>query len=254
MAELAEDIPSLLDRAAEMGVFEVITIGIDLDSSRKAVQISEIHENVYATAGIHPHDAFEMDGKSLEALRLLARHERVVAIGEIGLDYYRNYKPHDLQKRCFRAQLRLACEEGLPVVFHIRDAYHDFFQVASEYAPSAAGLVFHCFSGDWRVAEKCLELGGYLSIPGTVTFPKATAQHEVVQRTPLDRLLVETDAPYLAPIPYRGKVNEPAFVRYTAQRIAELKGITLDEVVRQTTENARKVFKLPAVARNEVNS
>jgi TatD DNase family protein len=195
-----------------------------------------------------------MDDKSMEDLRILVGHERVVAIGEIGLDYYRNYKPHDIQKRCLRSQLKLACEEGLPVVFHIRDAYDDFFPIVSEYVRSAAGLVFHCFSGDWQVAEKCLAMGGYLSIPGTVTFPKATTQHEVVERTPLHRLLVETDSPYLAPVPYRGKVNEPAFVHYTAKRIAELKGVTLDEVVRQTTENARKVFKLPAVLSDEGSS
>lgn len=254
MSELAGDIPSVLSRAAEIGVFEVITIGIDLETSRKAVQIAETYKQVYATAGIHPHDAFDMDEGALDALRQLARHDRVVAVGEIGLDYYRNYQPRDLQIRCFRSQLQLACEEGLPIVFHIRDAYDELFSIIPEFTGSAAGLIFHCFSGDWRIAEKCLAMGGYLSIPGTVTFPKAAAQHEVVKRAPLNRLLVETDAPYLAPVPYRGKVNEPAFVHYTAGRIAELKGISLDEVARQTTENARKVFKLPMIAPAEGKS
>jgi TatD DNase family protein len=174
----------------------------------------------------------------------LGRQPRVVAIGEIGLDYYRDRQPRDIQQRCLRQQLELAVELKLPAVIHVREAYEDFLTVISDYAGSLTGLVLHCFSGDWPVARRCLELGGYLSIPGTVTFAKADTQQQVVRQAPLERLLLETDAPFLAPVPYRGKTNEPSYLLHTAQKIAELRGLPLAEVARQTTENARSVFRL----------
>jgi TatD DNase family protein len=242
--EFASDLEAVLGRARTAGVQEIVTIGIDLTSSEKAVELAKIHPEVYATVGIHPHDAEALSEKQLKALETLAQAPRVVALGEVGLDYYRDRQPRPIQRQCLRQQMEIACKTGLPVVFHVREAHADFLSIATEYAAKLRGGVLHCFSGDWTVAERCLDLGFYLSIPGTVTFPKAQTQQEVVRRAPLDRLLVETDAPYLAPVPHRGKVNEPAFVRYTAAKVAELRGCSLEEVARQTTINAHKIFRI----------
>jgi len=242
--ELAHDLTSVLERAARASVLEIVTIGIDIPSSEQAVKLARSHSQVYASVGIHPHGARHLDGEILRALRDLARQERVVAVGEIGLDYYRDRQPRPAQRECLRQQLELACEEELPVVFHIRDAYEDFLEIIKDYTSALRGAVMHCFSGNWEVAGRCLDLGFYLSIPGTVTFAKAEVQQDVVRRAPLDRLLVETDAPFLAPVPYRGKDNEPSYVLYTARKIAELRGCSLEEVAARTTANARRVFRL----------
>ncbi|MFP5213325.1 MAG: TatD family hydrolase [Acidobacteriota bacterium] len=241
---LSEDIPGVLDRAAKRGVREVITIGTDLDSSRKAIDISRTFQNVYAAVGVHPHEAFLMDEAALDDLKTLARDERVVAIGEIGLDFHYNHQPPEVQKECLHRQLRAACEVGLPVVFHVREAHEEFLSIVSDYVSSLPGVVLHCFSGDWAVAERALAMGFYLSIPGIVTFPKSAEMQEVARRAPIDRLLVETDSPYLSPIPFRGKPNEPAHVHYTAQKIADLRRCQFDEIAARTTENAHTVFGL----------
>jgi TatD DNase family protein len=243
--EFAGDLEGVMDRARNAGVLEVVTIGIDLGSSRKAVELSQTYSEIYATVGIHPHDAFALKAEDREALKTLAGQERVLAIGEMGLDYYRDRQPRPLQRQCFRYQLEIACQTGLPAIFHVREAHADFLEIVKDYAGSLRGGVLHCFSGDWGVAERCLEMGFYLSIPGTVTFPKAAVLQGVVRQAPLDRLLLETDAPYLAPVPHRGKVNEPAFVLHTAIKIAELRRCALEEVAQQTTANARAVFRMP---------
>jgi len=242
--EFLGDIPATLTRAEQCGVRTVITIGIDIASSRKAAELSGKYPSVYATAGIHPHDSFVLDEASLRELEDILQEERVVGIGEIGLDYYRDMRPHPVQQECFRRQLEIARTIGKPVVFHIRDAWDDFFRIVADYAPSFAGAVMHCFSGDWETAVRCLDMGFYLSIPGVVTFPKPGALHEVVRKSPPDRLLVETDAPYLAPIPFRGKTNEPAYVLYTARMVAQLRDEPLEQVAEQTTRNARAVFRI----------
>jgi len=234
----------VLSRAFANGVHEMVTIGIDPDSSRKAVALAQDHAEIHATVGLHPHGARILDQSMVEELRRLGRHPRVVAIGEIGLDYYRDRQPRDTQQQCLRQQLELAVELGLPVVIHVRDAYDDFLGIIRDYARLLDGLVLHCFSGDWAVARECLDLGGYLSIPGTVTYAKAQIQQEVVRKAPLDRLLLETDAPFLAPVPYRGKSNEPAYLLHTAEKVAELRGIRLADVAGSTTANARAVFHL----------
>jgi TatD DNase family protein len=239
------DLNGVLARAEQNGVLEMVTIGIDAPSSRQAVALAQGRPGIYATVGIHPHGAKLLSDESLDELHDLGRQPRVVAVGEIGLDYYRDRQPRDIQKRCLRQQLELAVELKLPAVIHVRDAFPDFLGIIEDYARSLTGLVLHCYSGDWQVACRCLDLGGYLSIPGTVTYTKAHIQHEVVRKTPLDRLLVETDAPFLAPVPYRGKVNEPSYLLHTAEKIAELRGLPLAQVARQTTENARRVFCLP---------
>jgi TatD DNase family protein len=242
--EFAENIAAVLDRAREAGVFEVVTIGISLASSEKAIDLANRYREVYATVGIHPHDAAALTEEQVSLLERLAQERRVVAIGEVGLDYYRDRRPRTIQRHCLRQQLEVACKTQLPVVFHIREAHADFFAIVTDYAAALNGVVLHCFSGDWGVAKRCLDMGFYLSIPGTVTFPKAEKQQEVVKKAPLERLLLETDAPYLAPVPYRGKVNEPALMRYTAEKVAEIRRCSLEEVAHQTTANARRVFRI----------
>ncbi len=238
------DLAAVLDRAEKAGVREIVTIGINLDSSREAIRLAQLYPRIYAAVGIHPHDAFALDEEALSTVRDLCREPRVLAVGEIGLDYYRNYMPQEIQRECFKHQLEIAAALGLPVVFHIREAFDDFFDIVGGRASSLDGGILHCFSGDWTVAKKCLDLGFYLSIPGTVTFTKADTLRDVAGRAPLDRLLLETDAPYLAPVPFRGKVNEPAFVYHTALKVAQLRGCSLEELAAATTANAHRVFRI----------
>lgn len=241
--EFADDIEGVLARATANRVTEVITIGIDLETSRKAVSIAAKYSNVRATVGIHPHGAGRLSVDDLARLKQLAATDRVVAIGEVGLDYFRDRQPRDIQRLCLRQQLDLAVELSLPVVFHIRDAYQDFLEIVAEYADQLAPSILHCYSGTWQVAARCLGFGWYLSIPGIVTFPKADVLQDVVRKAPLDRLLLETDAPFLAPVPYRGQPNEPAYLFHTAGKVAQLKQESLEQVALQTMANAHRVFR-----------
>jgi TatD DNase family protein len=245
--ELSSDLVSVLARAQGVGVRTIITVGIDLPSSRRAKALSENHTRMFSTVGIHPHGAHRLDQEEIDALVNIAKGPRVIAIGEIGLDYYRNRQPRPVQRECFRQQLELACELRMPAVFHVRDAYEDFLETAGQSSLALRGGVLHCFSGDWHVARRCLDLGFYLSIPGTVTFPKSEILQEVVMRAPLDRLLLETDAPFLAPVPYRGKTNEPSYLVHTAKKVADLRGCPLEELAAQTSANATRAFGLDLV-------
>lgn len=242
--EFINDIPSILARAKKAGVGAMITIGINIASSRDAASLAEKYGEIYASAGLHPHGAMVMDDASTGEFRDLLLKERVVAVGEIGLDYFRDRKPRPVQKECMRQQIELAVEVRKPAVFHIREAWEDFFRIVPDYASKLSGAVMHCFSGNWEIAQKCLDMGFFLSIPGVVTFPKAEDLHEVARRAPLDRLLVETDCPYLSPIPFRGKTNEPAYVQYAAEMIAKLRSEPFEKIAEQTTLNARAVFRL----------
>lgn len=242
--ELGRDLDGVLQRAERAGVRRIVTIGIDLESSRKAIALAQAHEQVYATVGLHPHGARALSEETIAELRELASRERVVAIGEVGLDFYRDRQPRPVQRECFRQQLELACGIGLPVVFHIREAHADFLDIVRDFAGRLGGGILHCFSGDWAVASRCLDLGFFLSIPGTVTYSKAQMQQDVVVKAPMDRLLVETDAPFLAPVPFRGKDNEPSYVIYTVQKIAQLRGCPYEEVALRTSENASLAFGL----------
>jgi TatD DNase family protein len=242
--EFAESIPATLDRAHHAGVFTIVTIGIDIETSRKAAAIAEKYDTIYAAAGIHPHDAFLIDERSFKELEQIALGKRVVAVGEIGLDYYRDRKPRPSLRECMIRQIELGCAIRKPIVFHIREAWEDFFGIVPDFAPSMQPSIMHCFSGDWETAVKCLDLGFYLSIPGVVTYNKAESLQQVVKRAPLDRLLVETDSPYLAPVPYRGKTNEPAFVLHTARKIAEIRQEPLEKIAEQTTRNAKAAFRI----------
>ncbi len=242
--EFADRLPTVIDRAFQAGVIQIVTIGIDIETSRKAAQIAQSNENIYAAAGIHPQASFLLNSQELEALEKIATADKVVALGEIGLDYYHETQPRAVQKECFHHQMQLAVKIAKPVVFHIRNAWDDFFPLVSEFALSLPPSVMHCFSGDWAIARRCLDMGFYLSIPGVVTFNKAESLQEVARRAPLDRLLLETDCPYLAPVPFRGKTNEPAFVVHTATKIAQCRREPLEKVAACTTDNARKVFAM----------
>jgi len=245
------DRPAAIERARAAGVVAIVNVGTDLASSRQAVSLAEQYGTVYAAVGMHPHDAIKLDGATLAQLRGLAQAPKVVAVGEIGLDYYRDRSPRDVQRRAFQAQLAWAAKLGKPVIVHDRDAHDEILEILSDWA---AGLdqsklagqlgVLHTFSGDLDMAKKAIDLGFYLSISGPVTYKNAGQLLDVVRALPLERLLVETDCPFLAPEPYRGKRNEPAYTRLVAERIAELKGVSFDTLARATTANARRLFEL----------
>lgn len=240
---LIGDIEAVLARAEAEGVSRMICAGYDLDSSRNAVAIAEKFENVWATVGIHPHDAKTLDDEALAEIAELAGRPRVVAIGEIGLDYHYDLSPRPVQAEAFRRQLDLAVKLAMPVVIHERESGDDAYRILSENIPPEGGTM-HCFSGDTAHAKRMVELGFYLGIAGTVTFKNAQTLREVVKVAPLDRLLVETDCPYLTPEPFRGRrQNEPALVRIVAEKVAELRGIDLEEAARITTENAFRVYR-----------
>ena len=238
------DLEQVLHQAAIRGVGRIITVGIDPVSSRRAVALAKKYPGVSATVGIHPHNLGDCTEESLAELAELARHPKVVAFGEIGMDLHYDYFPADLQRRHFARQVALAKELALPLVIHDRDAHAQVLAVLREFGPFPAGGVMHCFSGDVALAEAVMELGFYISITGVVTFAKSAQLQEAVRHTPLDRLLLETDGPYLAPEPRRGRRNEPALLLFTGARVAELKGVTLAELAVATTGNAEKLFRL----------
>jgi TatD DNase family protein len=259
------DRPQVIERAVTTGVTTIVDVGADLASSRRAVDLAERVDLVYAAVGVHPHDAKSLDGTTLAALRDLAQRPKVVAVGEIGLDYYRNLSPHEAQRRAFQAQLAWAARLGKPVIIHDRDAHDELLEILADWA---AGLgnsplagsgngadarlgVLHTFSGDRAMAERAIDLGFYISISGPVTYKNARRLPGVVAALPLDRLLVETDCPFLAPHPHRGERNEPAYVRLVAERVAALRGMALDDLASATTANARRLFGLSNVEQGE---
>ena len=233
----------IVRHAQDAGVSAILTIGTTLDDSRLNLDIAGQYPHVFTSVGIHPHDVNEVElAPALDELRRLAASEHVVAIGEIGLDYYWNNSPQAMQQEFFRRQLELAKSLGLPVIIHDRDAHDDTLQLLEAVDVSTVGGVMHCFSGDLVMAERVRELGLLISIAGPVTFKKAGDLPEIARKTPLESLLVETDCPYLAPVPFRGKRNEPAYVRYTAEKVADIRGVSLEKVAEQTTANFQRVF------------
>lgn len=243
------DRKAVIARANESGVTCIINPGVDVPSSREAVLLAQQHESVYAAVGVHPHDAKTLDASALDELKRLACSPKIVAIGEIGLDYYRDLSPRDVQRRAFQTQLELATELGLPVIVHDRDAHDDVLAILRDWhasrtvgARNSTFGVLHSFSGDTALAEQALALGFYIGVSGPVTYQNAHHPREVVRSVPSERLLIETDAPYLTPHPHRGQRNEPAYVRLVAQAIAETRGLTFEEVVARTSANARALF------------
>jgi TatD DNase family protein len=244
-AEFAQDLRAVRGRAREAGVRFILTIGTDPEDSRAAVTLAEGDPDVYAAVGIHPHEAAQADEAAIEEIeRLATTSARVLAIGEIGLDYFRNLSPRDDQIRVFRRQLDLARRLGTPVLVHCREAHADVLEILRQEGARDVGGIMHCFSGDVAVARGCLDLNLLISIAGPVTYPNARKLPEVVKLTPMDRLVVETDCPFLPPQPFRGKRNEPAYLPITAARVAELKGLPLEEMALATTQNALSLLRI----------
>ena len=231
-------------RARSAGLHQMITIGCDLKSSQRALDLAKTHSALYATVGIHPHDAKEALPEHDQALKTLSAHSKCVAIGECGLDFYYDNSPRAEQEDVFRRQIRLAHEVELPLVIHVRDAWERFFTILDEEGVPERGGVVHCFTGNQANANDSLQRGLHLSIPGVLTFKNPGDLPEVVKTMPADRFFVETDSPFLAPIPHRGKRNEPAFVVAVAQKVAELRDTTYEAIAEQTTANANAFFQL----------
>jgi TatD DNase family protein len=218
--------------------------GTDLESSRQAVELAQMYDNFYAAVGFHPHEARLMREGDECILAESAKDKKVVAIGEIGLDYYYDHSPRETQKRVFVKQIDLAKQLGLPIVVHDRDAHGDVLSIMQKEGRGARG-VFHCYSGSWEMAELLLRMGFYLSFGGSLTFKNAAKTVNVAQKAPIGRILIETDAPYLTPVPLRGKRNEPSLVRLVCEKLAEIKGLSFAETAALTAENARTLFRLP---------
>ncbi|MBW2673681.1 MAG: TatD family hydrolase [Deltaproteobacteria bacterium] len=247
MDEFDGDREAVIQRAQEGGVDCIVTVGLNLEDSRKAVALAERYDMIYASVGVHPHDVESIDETTYDLLRELSGSDKVVAYGEIGLDFFRNLSPRGLQIRRFGEQLELAAQLALPVIIHDREAHKETVEMLQGQRNDRRGVI-HCFSGDYDMAARCLDMGFYISIPGTITYKKSDLLREVVRKIPLDRLLVETDCPFLSPEPKRGKRNEPAYVAYTARQIAQIKALPFEEVERVTSGNARDVFGMKTEA------
>lgn len=230
--------------AREMGVTRVNVVGFDKPTIKKALDLADRFSEVYITLGWHPTEAGTYSDDVEDFLRDKLKHDKVVALGEIGLDYHWMTADKETQKTVFKRQIALAKELALPFVVHTRDALEDTYEVLSEVGVGPRGGIMHSYSGSWEMAEKFLALGMTISLSGVVTFKKATELHEVAMKVPLEKLLVETDAPYLAPVPKRGRENRTGYTRYVAEEIAKLRGLAVEEVADATTRNAMRIFKL----------
>jgi len=243
MADFDADRDLVIERARSGGVARIVTIGIDLASSMKTIEIAQEYEYVYAAVGYHPHNAKEADVRDLEKLRALASEAKVVAWGEIGLDFFRLHSPPELQIKAFERQLDMAFELELPVIIHDRDAHGDLLRILKSRKRQYQG-VMHCFSGNYDLAMALIEMGFYISFPGTVTYKNALDIQGAASRIPLERLMVETDCPYLTPAPFRGKRNEPLYVKHTAEKIAQLRELDFKQLEEATSANTTQLFGL----------
>ncbi|WP_210367674.1 TatD family hydrolase [Bacillus sp. REN3] len=237
-----DDLEEVIDRAKAEGVTNMVVVGFDQETIEKAIELAEKYEFIYASVGWHPVDAIDMTADHLEWLRELAGHPKVVALGEMGLDYHWDKSPKEVQKEVFRKQIRLAKEVQLPIIIHNREATADIVEILKEENAAEVGGIMHCYSGSVEIALECIEMNFLISLGGPVTFKNAKKPKEVAEKIPLDQLLVETDCPYLTPHPFRGKRNEPAYVKLVAEEIAGIKGLALEEVAEATAENAKKLF------------
>ncbi len=233
----------VIKEAHAAGVHTLINIGVDLQSSLRSVELAEKYDSVYAVVGVHPHDARTLDDRVMAGLKELTGREQVVAIGEIGLDYYRDLSPRAVQRKAFRRQLELAVERELPVVIHTRQAFDETVAIVEEYADRLAGGVFHCFPGDADDARRVIDLGFVISVGGVITYSNSR-MGRMAAEVPLDKIMLETDSPYLTPQPHRGKTNCPAYVVLICEKLAELKGISRREVESVTDRVCRKLFRL----------
>lgn len=233
----------VLSAAREVGVHTVVNIGADIESSRRSVDLAATHEMIYAAVGVHPHDASTLDENVLTELKQLASHDKVVAIGEIGLDYYRDLSPRPVQKRAFHQQLELAVTLKMPVVIHTREAFRETVDIVRDYAADLPGGVFHCFPGNVDEAYEVFELGFIVGLGGVITYQGA-GMARVAAEVPLEKIVLETDAPYLTPVPHRGKTNEPAYLKHTCRKLAELRSIPVNDVERTTDRACQKLYRL----------
>lgn len=240
--DLAERLPELLSRMQTNGVGCAVCIGVNLEDFPRVIALAEAHPQLYATVGVHP-EYTEAEEPDLARLLKLAVHPKIIAIGETGLDYYWQKDRPEWQRERFRTHIRAALACNKPLVIHTRESAEDTLRLLEEEGAQAVGGVMHCFTENWEIAQRALDLGFYISFSGIVTFKNALIIKEVAQKTPLERILVETDSPYLAPVPYRGKQNQPSYVLHVAEEIARLRGISLEDVACATTDNFFRLFK-----------
>jgi TatD DNase family protein len=238
-----EDRDAVIERAREAGLVAVVNIGTNVSTSRASVRLAERYSFIHATVGIHPHDAETASREALDQLRALAQQPKVVAIGEIGLDYYRDYSPRPAQRQALQDQLALASEVDLPVVIHSRDAHDDMLRILDGWEGTG---VLHTYAAGLERLDQAIDMGFFIGISGPVTYSKANQLRSVVRAAPLDRLLVETDCPYLTPEPHRGERNEPAYVRFVAEAVAQARRDSIEQIADATTKNARRLFRLPS--------
>ncbi|MEQ8745334.1 TatD family hydrolase [Pyruvatibacter sp.] len=245
---LAEDLDGVVARAGAAGVQRMLTICVKLSEFERVHAVAKRFDNVWCTVGVHPHEADSETGVTAQRIVEATQAPEVVGIGETGLDYFYDNAPRDEQRTCFLAHIDAARQTQLPLIIHARDADDDMAEILeAEHAKGAFPFLLHCFSSGPELAQRAVAIGGYVSLSGIITFKKADDIRETVKALPLERLLVETDAPYLAPVPHRGKTNEPAFTAHTAARLAEIKGVTPDEIAQVTTDNFHRLFtKVPA--------
>ncbi|WP_018663639.1 TatD family hydrolase [Heyndrickxia acidiproducens] len=239
-----DDLEAVIERAQQASVEKMTVVGFDRPTITKAMELIDAYDFLYAAIGWHPVDAIDMKDEDLDWIKSLAGHPKVVAIGEIGLDYHWDKSPREIQQDVFRRQIRLANQLSLPIIIHNREATEDCVSILKEENAQETGGIMHCFSGSPETAMECIGMNFYISLGGPVTFKNAKKPKEVAAAVPLDKLLIETDCPYLAPHPFRGKRNEPAYVKLVAEQIAEIKGISYAEVAEQTMRNAETLFNI----------
>ncbi|GIW47024.1 MAG: hypothetical protein KatS3mg078_0901 [Deltaproteobacteria bacterium] len=240
--EMLEDVEVVIKRALAHGVSRVVAVSSNLESSRRTLEIARTFPQVFAAIGVHPHEALSLNKEVLEELEKLSENQKVVAIGETGLDYHYMNSPREVQIASFKNHIELAKRFSLPLVIHVRDAHEDMVSILKEQIAEGVKGVIHCFTGDYLTANRYIDMGFYISFSGIITFKNADKIREAARIIPLERLLIETDSPYLAPFPFRGKRNEPAYVVYVAEKIAELRGELLEKIAEETTRNAKELF------------
>jgi len=236
------DLDDAISRAADVGVDRIVVCGYDMASSRSAVEMALQYQGVFASVGIHPHDAKHFTDEALREITELSECSEVIAIGEIGLDFHYDFSPRAEQFAAFEAQIKLAGDLNLPIIVHSRESNPEAIEVLRRNKANIVGCVFHCFSGDEDFAREVLDMGFYIGVDGPITYKASEKLRRVVEMCPMDRLLIETDCPYLTPVPYRGKRNEPSYVRYVAEEVAHIKNISFEEIYEITTTNARRLF------------
>ncbi|MED2971607.1 TatD DNase family protein [Bacillus sp. OV194] len=240
--QFEEDLEEVIQRALDEGISHIVVVGFDRPTIKGAIKLADTYDFIYAAVGWHPVDAVDMTPEDLQWIEELAAHPKVVALGEMGLDYHWDKSPEDVQKDVFRQQIQLAKKVKLPIIIHNRDATQDVVDILKSEGAEEVGGIMHCYSGSLEVAKQCLDMNFYISFGGPVTFKNAKKPKEVAKEIPIDRLLIETDCPYLSPHPLRGKRNEPSYVKYVAEAIAELREMPLEDLVKKTSDNARQLF------------